>query len=163
MRWEDVHWERLVWAVPFPKNGQSYDVQLLPAALEVLKRRRTLVPEGVTYVFPGIGETGHLVDLKRQWDAFRKRAKILDMRVHDLRRTHGSYLAIAGVPLQQIGSALGHRSLQSTEIYSRLLDSAVRAARVTGMEKMQELTKQARKRMRLAERKPKLLAVAAGR
>lgn len=160
-RWNDVKWERLTWHIPHSKNGQAYDVQLLPAALETLKRRRELIPEGEEFIFPGVGATGHLVDLKKQWDAFRKRAGFPDVHLHDLRRTHGSYLAIAGVPLQQIGSALGHRSLQSTEVYARLLDESVRGARESGQAKMAQLSKKARKRMKLTAGKTKLLTAAA--
>ncbi len=160
-RWPDIQWERLTWCIPFSKNGESYDVQLLPAALETLKRRRALIPEGEEFVFPGIGASGHLIDLKKPWNAFRKRAGFPDVHLHDLRRTHGSYLAIAGVPLQQIKSALGHKSLQSTEVYAHLLDESVRGARESGQAKMQELTKKARKRLKLAERKPKFLTAVA--
>lgn len=43
-----------------------------------------------------------------------------DIRIHDLRRTFGSYQAIAGTSLQVIGKSLGHKSLQSTQVYARL-------------------------------------------
>jgi integrase len=162
-RWSDIQWERKVWTVPFPKNGESYDVQLLPAALEVLKRRRTEAADTDTYVFVGSGRDGHLMELKKPWDGFRKRAQIPDIRIHDLRRTHGSYLAIAGVPLLQIGHALGHRSLQSTEIYARLLDQSVRDARESGQRKMLEMMKAAerrKKQTKLVTRKDNLLPAA---
>ena len=56
-RWEDVKWERLISEVPFPKNGESYNVQLILAAFDVLKRRREEIPDGQAYVFPGRGNT----------------------------------------------------------------------------------------------------------
>jgi integrase len=57
-------------------------------------------------VFPGI-------EKEQQWTEFRKRARIPDITVHDLRRSHGSYLAVSGASLQIIGRALGHRSRQA--------------------------------------------------
>jgi integrase len=164
MRWDDVKWERQVWTVPDSdsKNGQGYSVQLLPAALAVLKRRRADIAAEVEHVFPGIGKSKHLVDLKKPWNEFRKRARLSDVRLHDLRRTHGSYLAIAGVSLQQIGASLGHKSLQSTEVYAKLHDEAVRAAGETGEAKMAEMMKKARRRIKLAECKPKMIAAVAG-
>ncbi|MXV16886.1 tyrosine-type recombinase/integrase [Hufsiella ginkgonis] len=45
---------------------------------------------------------------------------LMDIRLHDLRRTFGSYQAIVGASLQVIGRSLGHKSLQSTQIYARL-------------------------------------------
>jgi integrase len=157
MRWEDWHRERNVWTVPFPKNGQSYDVNLMPSATAVLERRRAQAEDSAIYVFPGVGEEKHLMELRKPWDAFRKRAGIPAIRVHDLRRTVGSYLAINGTPLQQIAAALGHRSMQSTLVYARLQNQAIIEARQGGESKMKELMKSAKKRMKLAGRKPKLL------
>jgi integrase len=45
---------------------------------------------------------------------------LMDIRLHDLRRTFGSYQAIAGSSLSVIGESLGHKSLQATQIYARL-------------------------------------------
>jgi len=42
------------------------------------------------------------------------------LRLHDLRRTLGSWQAITGASLQVIGKSLGHKSQQSTAIYARL-------------------------------------------
>lgn len=43
-----------------------------------------------------------------------------DLRIHDIRRTFGSYQAMTGVSLTIIGKTLGHRSINSTKIYARL-------------------------------------------
>jgi integrase len=162
MRWTDIHWERQIWSVPYPKNGESYNVQLLPAAMAVLKRRRKEVPESSEYVFPGPGKTRHIIDLKKPWDAFRKRANLEKFHIHDIRHTVASWAAIANTPLQQIGTALGHRSLQSTQRYAHLIDESVRAARESGQAKMLQMMKAAKKRAKLTVRKPKLLEVANG-
>lgn len=57
-----------------------------------------------------------------------ERAKIKDLRVHDLRRTAGSYMAIQGVSPTIIGKALGHRSQAATAMYARLTQEPVRQA-----------------------------------
>jgi integrase len=46
--------------------------------------------------------------------------------MHDLRRTLGSWQALGGASLQIIGKSLGHKSMQSTEIYARLTTDTVR-------------------------------------
>ncbi len=158
MRWHDVQWERLTWVVPYPKNGESYDVSLLPAAVAVLKRRRREIPDSAEHVFPGVGESKHLIDLKKPWEAFRVRAGIADIRVHDLRRTVGSYLAIKGASLQTIGAALGHKSLQSTEVYARLHASAVREALESSQQKMLEMMAAAKRREKAAAKRPAKMA-----
>ena len=43
-----------------------------------------------------------------------------DLRMHDLRRTFGSYQTRTGASLTIIGKSLGHKSQQSTKIYARL-------------------------------------------
>ena len=45
---------------------------------------------------------------------------LIDIRLHDIRRTLGSYQAITGSSLPIIGKSLGHKSQQATQIYSRL-------------------------------------------
>jgi len=45
---------------------------------------------------------------------------LIDIRLHDIRRTLGSYQAIGGSSLPIIGKSLGHKSQQATQIYSRL-------------------------------------------
>jgi site-specific recombinase XerD len=53
---------------------------------------------------------------------------LMNIRLHDVRRTLGSYQAINGSSLQVIGQSLGHKSLQSTQVYSRLTIEPVRVS-----------------------------------
>lgn len=53
---------------------------------------------------------------------------LVDIRIHDIRRTVGSYQAITGASLPIIGRSLGHKSQQATQIYSRLHLDPVRAS-----------------------------------
>lgn len=53
-------------------------------------------------------------------------AGLMDIRLHDVRRTLGSYQAINGTSLHVIGQSLGHKSLKSTQIYARLTLDPVR-------------------------------------
>ena len=48
------------------------------------------------------------------------------LTLHDLRRTHGSWLARNNVSLPIIGQILGHKSIASTRIYSRLGNEPLR-------------------------------------
>lgn len=47
-------------------------------------------------------------------------ARLKDLRIHDMRRTLGSWQAATGASLVVIGKSLGHKDLASTQIYSRL-------------------------------------------
>jgi len=53
---------------------------------------------------------------------------LMDTRIHDLRRTFGSYQAINGSNLLVIGRSLGHRCPKSTLVYARLSLDPVRAS-----------------------------------
>ncbi len=61
---------------------------------------------------------------------------LMDIRLHDIRRTFGSYQAISGASLQIIGKSLGHKSQQSTQIYSRLHNDPVKASMEKGTNAM---------------------------
>lgn len=57
-----------------------------------------------------------------------ERAGLEGLRMHDLRRTLGSWQAGLGVSLPVIGRSLGHKSLQATQVYARLDLDSVRTA-----------------------------------
>lgn len=65
-------------------------------------------------------------DPKRGLNRILKDANLEDIRLHDLRRTLGSYQAIDGSGLLIIGKSLGHKSTKATEVYSKLHIDPVR-------------------------------------
>ena len=67
-----------------------------------------------------------MVEPKIAWEHVVKRAKLSDCRMHDLRRTLGSWQAAGGTSLLIIGKSLGHRSESATRIYARLATDPVR-------------------------------------
>jgi integrase len=157
MEWAAVDLDLRTWHLAETKTD-PYDVTLSPAALKVLERRRSEIPQSAKFVFPSYGATGHVVDLKKEWTKFRKRAAIAHIRVHDLRRTCGSYMSMAGISMKQIGAALGHSTQQATEIYSELAQEVVAEARAAGERKMVQMMKRAKKRTkRLVGPRRKLL------
>lgn len=148
MRWQDISFDLARWNVPTSKSGEGYQVNLTPAAVKVLERRRRAASPDDMWIFPANSKSGHIVDVKKVWMEFRKRCGFPDVRLHDLRRTRGSYLAIGGVSLQQIGAALGHKSMGSTAIYARLHDEAIAKALTTGDATMARMMAQSKKRTR---------------
>lgn len=121
MRWSNINLSSGIWKIPKTKNGDAQTVTLTPEAVQILGERMEQRLADVDWVFPGSGKTGHLVEPKKAW------AKVLvgagiedDLRIHDLRRTLGSYQARQGASLSIIGKSLGHKSQQATAIYARL-------------------------------------------
>lgn len=125
MRWKDLELSNGIWTIPDTKAGEKQTVPLVPMAIEVLRNREDSEEE---WVFPGPGKTGHLVELKNVWARITREADLDDLRLHDLRRTLGSWQAITGASLAVIGKSLGHKSVNTTMIYSRLNQDPVREA-----------------------------------
>jgi integrase len=126
MRWVDINLNASVWRVPDTKNGEPYQVALTGPAIEILKHRRKV--EKGEWVFSGTSKSGHIEEPKKAWASLLERAQINNLRMHDLRRTFGSFMAAQGASLQMIGKALGHKSQDATLIYARLNLDPVRQA-----------------------------------
>jgi integrase len=133
-RWEDIDFEQRTWTIPTTKAGRSHVLPLPNAAVEILAGLPSRGESG--FVFPGNGATGHLIEPKKIWDKIRTSAGVPDVRVHDLRRTLGSWLAAQGYSLPLIGRALNHSNVATTAIYARLDLEPVRLALETNAERM---------------------------
>lgn len=125
-RWAHIDLAQRTWSLPETKSGRSHLLPLPAPAVAILE---SLPSNGTSeFVFPGKGKTGHLVEPKSVWHNIRTRAGVPDVRIHDLRRTLGSWLAASGRGLPLIGAALNHSSPASTAIYARLALDPVRQA-----------------------------------
>ena len=121
LRWEEVNLERATWTIPGDKS-KNYDPMTIPLhneALAILQSRREEIGKS-PWVFPAFSRSGHLEEPKNGWKRIITRAGIKDLRLHDLRRTLGSYQAARGASLTVIGKSLGHRNVSTTAIYARL-------------------------------------------
>ena len=90
--------------------------------------------EGNPYVLPGEKEKQHLVGLPRVWERIKKRAKLQDVRLHDLRHSFASVGASAGMSLPIVGKLLGHRDPKTTARYAHIGNDPAKAAadRISG-------------------------------
>jgi integrase len=97
------------------KNGEDRSVRLCERAIETLN---ALGPKSSGPVFTFHGKA--IKCIKKGFDATRKRAGIEDIRFHDLRHTFASRLVQGGVPLYEVMSLTGHKSLQMVQRYAHL-------------------------------------------
>lgn len=118
MRWRDVSFDRREWRIEETKNGMPQVVVLSPEAMEVLQNRK--LRSDSEFVFPGTGKEGHLMEPKKGWKKILEMAGIDNLRIHDLRRTLGSWQAKTGASLAIIGKSLNHKNQSTTAIYARL-------------------------------------------
>ena len=130
MRWRDVDLKTAYWLIPETKSGRPVVVPLLAESLLILERRKK--DNGVSpWVFPSPrqSKSGHLTYPQSAWEKFCERAGLQDVRIHDIRRTLGSYMANNNVSETIIGKMLGHRpGSKATAIYARLSNDPVRSA-----------------------------------
>jgi integrase len=104
------------------KTEQARFVPLEGIGLEVVKRRLAAMRSGNPYLFPGAGDKPAYFP-KHAWYAAVKRSGIKNLRPHDLRHTHGSYLAMMGKTLPEIMQALGHKDPGVAFRYIHLADA----------------------------------------
>lgn len=117
MQWEEINFTRKEWRIPETKNGEPLTIPLSSKAIEILNSRNKISE----YVFPSSKSSkGYLQEPKKAWNRILKTAKIQDLRIHDLRRTLGSWQIATGSNLTIIGKSLGHKTQAATAIYARL-------------------------------------------
>ena len=126
MWWADLALDRGTWTIPDTKAGKPQTVVLTAPAVAILQARQAKA-NGSPWVFPGRHEGRYLGEPGKVWARILARAGIENLRIHDLRRTFGSWAAAGGASLQIIGKALGHADVSTTAIYSRLNLDPVRA------------------------------------
>lgn len=126
LKWSDIDFNRGEIRLEDTKAGRRHYLPLSEAA----KTKLESIPriEGNPYVLPGRIEGAHLVNIDKPWQRVRAAAGIEHVRLHDLRRTVGSWLACSGNSLHLIGRVLNHSNTSTTQIYARFGDDPVRQA-----------------------------------
>ena len=138
--WKDVDLDRAELRLPETKSGRTHYVPLSKPALEILQGLPR--QEGNPFVFPGLRPNGHLVNIEKPWNRIRKSAELEDVRLHDLRRTVGSWLASAGHSIHIVGKILGHSDYGTTQkTYAHLSQDPLRTALEEHGEKVMEIVR----------------------
>ena len=121
MRWDEINFDLEQWRIPLTKSGESQTIPLTLNALEILRDRKhadDLQPE---WVFPSdrkgwkTGDKGHIVSPRKAFQRIVERAGFDELRIRDLRRTAGSYMAI-----QNVSPTISRTSLYG--VHSRLCE-----------------------------------------
>jgi integrase len=143
MKWNDIDFEHAIWIIPAKesKNAEPLVIPCPQETINILLRRKSQTTS--IFIFPSTAsKTGHMVEPRKGWVALLKRAEISDLRIHDLRRTLGSWQTMSGASSTIVGKTLGHKSPSATAVYTRLNLDPVRASMekaVEAMLKTQEL------------------------
>lgn len=114
LRWGDVDLRRRSITLSHTKNNERRVIPLNDTVAAVLKAWPRAV--GTDTMFPGLN--GPMVT-RAFWQACRK-ADVPNLRLHDLRHTFASYLAMGGFNLRAIQRLLGHKDIRMTARYAHL-------------------------------------------
>ena len=140
LRWRDIDWNnRLVnvrhtlykGELDTPKSrGSRRSIPMtdrVHTTLAELRRQPSAIE--AEYVFVSeVGTPLNPGNLRRALTATLKRAKMRKVRLHDLRHSFASHLAMAGVPIRTIQQLMGHESLDMTLKYAHLSEAHQRDA-----------------------------------
>ena len=131
LHWEDVDFERQCLHLTDSKSGAKL-VPLGAPALELLAG----LPRAKhnAYVLPGKKARRHFIGIEKAWQRLRAKARLPDVRLHDLRHSYASAGAGLGESLVVIGKLLGHADTATTARYAHLSPDPAKAAadRISG-------------------------------
>jgi integrase len=123
LKWDQIDFERGLLLLPTSKTGKK-TILLNAPALAILNN----LPRAGEYVIAGTSLDKPRADIKKPWKAVSKRAGLTGVRIHDLRHTHASVGAGAGLGLPIIGKLLGHTQAVTTQRYAHLDNDPLRKA-----------------------------------
>jgi integrase len=115
-KWSDVDWDNGTLYIGETKNGDPVLTPLSRAAIT----RLNMIPKSADnpYIICGDIPGEPLVYLDAMWRRIRKRTGFYDLRIHDLRRTVGSWLVRDGASLHLVGAVLNHKDQKTTAGYA---------------------------------------------
>ena len=127
-RFEQFNLELLTWFKPATntKQKRTHRLPISPEVADLVRRRRSIVPENCSWLFPGDVSGKPVHEMRRYWQGILKVAEIDDVRIHDLRHTFASLLVSGGASLEVIGRLLGHTQMSTTQRYAHLMESPLR-------------------------------------
>lgn len=137
MRWSQISFIAKTYLIPCAKNGDPHVAQLADRSLEILERRHRDRLGGIDCVFPSPKNPNE--PRRRpayEWKNFLERAGIRNLRMHDLRHTHATWMANSGADLALIQKALGQKQSRMTLRYAHHCRSVVGNAQVVAIDSM---------------------------
>ncbi len=129
LQWQEIDFERS--CIRLPRHRSKTGEKTIPTnsrALAILERRRQLLAgrRASRFVFPSACGDQPIVGMQKAWERIRRKAGLVDVRLHDLRHSFASFAAANGASLYVIGKALGHTQPSTTARYAHLTNDPVR-------------------------------------
>jgi len=116
-----------VWTIPEEKfkTDKEITVKLNSFALKIIARRMKDCTDG--YLFTWRGQ--HMSDVRKTFRRACEIAGVTSFRIHDLRRSLGTWMLSSGASIETVSKTLGHSSIRVTEqVYAHMLPDRISAA-----------------------------------
>jgi integrase len=124
MAWVDLDLAGKTWRIPSAKmkgRPNGYVIPLTDLIVDILNQRSKNKQPDETYVFPSTCSASGYITGEHFWDRIRDKCGMKDIRLHDLRRTMGSWLSVSGVDIYKISKVLAHKDVRVTQkVYAHL-------------------------------------------
>jgi integrase len=120
LKWEDVDFENNAAHLRDTKNSTPRSIPLIDLVSHELKQIYTRKNPGKEHIFASRTAFGKKLDIKKSWQEALKRAKINNLRFHDLRHTYATLAAKQGASNIELATAMGHKTLQMLKRYTHL-------------------------------------------
>jgi integrase len=117
-KWKDFDLTRRFWRIPVTKSGKARFVPLSDGAISLLNSMPK--PDGMEFAFPYPIKGTPFDSIFYAWHKARQQAGLTDVRLHDLRHSHASFLVNAGRTLYEVQHILGHTQVSTTQRYAHL-------------------------------------------
>ena len=118
LKWEHVHGDRAV--LPDSKTGPR-TLWLASPVRAVLAARPRCTNGPWVFASP----CGEPAKVDTAWNAIRKAAGLLTLRIHDLRHSHAAVAVGGGEGLRVVAGLLGHADIKTTFGYAHLAEDSV--------------------------------------
>lgn len=125
-KWDYVDWENATLLVPRSKSGHARYIILSRPAVDLLMARKK--ESSSEYIFASEVTGRPSTSLHFPWTRIRKRAGLIDVRLHDLRHSFASFLVNGGVSIYVVQKLLGHAHVATTQRYAHLSDETLSSA-----------------------------------
>ncbi len=115
---DDIDKVRKILTITEIKSGSRHYLPISAPVLKIIEQ--VPVQDGNPYLLPGKVAGQHLVNIEKIWFRVREKAGLFSedkykvVRLHDLRRSVGSWLAQSGNSLHLIGRVLNHANATTT-------------------------------------------------
>ncbi len=148
LEWKHVNFDNKIAYLKETKNGRPRSIFLIDPIIEELRKLYQERDSLKSLVFASKTAFGR-VDIKKAWQEALKRAGILDCRAHDMRHTFATLAANHGASNLELATAMGHRTLQMLQRYTRAMSNLQkifrkrsRLIRVSASELLNHITSQ---------------------